>query len=100
MDALGGVFSSGNRMVNGTSSPWLGIRLSIRERYPGRCFAGRGLLSYRPSGTSDWLAALANGPNVQMSCRQQTLLTLRLTLSRLDKHVAKNASRLIQPLPY
>ena len=31
MDALGGVFSSGNRMVNGTSSPSQDIRPSILE---------------------------------------------------------------------
>ena len=43
------------------------------HRYPGRRFACPGLLSYRPSGTSDWLAALANGPNVRMSRREQTL---------------------------
>ena len=45
----------------------------ILLHYPGRRFACPGLLSYRPSGTSDWLAALANGPNVRMSRREQTL---------------------------
>ena len=32
MGALEGIFSSGKRMANGTSSPWLGIRLSTQDR--------------------------------------------------------------------
>jgi len=53
-------------------------------RYPGRRFACPGLFSYRPSGTSGWLAALASGewPNVPV------ISEASLRLARYEKEIA------------
>ena len=43
----------------------------LLPRYPGRRFACPGLLSYRPAGTSVWLAPLASRRMAELSHRRQ-----------------------------